>query len=239
LRPFLLKGGKSWLRYDEANEVKKAKVDKKAIMAHVEVASSCHALQPSLSFKKVTVAACMDILVHENSGKWSMTDAQQVDWSSAMTWRLRNMLHCIAASEAKQIGWTRELPWPRDATKKVHRKHNGEQNDKQKKKANHITVPEDQAGSDAAEEGEEEEEEQEEEDADDGAKSDPEVVLRRPAEAANTYETYNFGWNKEIKLAFRVKRDGSDGQELSMPPYIEQDALPTDRIVAEWGVEGD
>jgi hypothetical protein len=116
LKPFLVEGGKNFLKYDESPQVKKSPVDKDAIFKYSPMIHACKDLQNSLSFKKSTVDDAFKNLVNsEIASEWTglVTEDLKLDWAKTMSVRLRNMLQGVTSSEAKKVGWTSELPWNR------------------------------------------------------------------------------------------------------------------------------
>ena len=113
LRPFVQQHGKSWLRYCEAEQVKKAKLDAEACVKYGEIAAACRQLQGNMSFTKTVVEKCMKELAEQFCGKWGMTGQEATDWQGTMVKRLRNMLANIAQAENRdpKPEWLQRMPW--------------------------------------------------------------------------------------------------------------------------------
>ena len=114
LEPIALEGGKSFLKYDEAESVDKSKCDTKLIAKYIHVAVAIRSddVNSLLLTKSAAKGAC-DILFDKIAKSWGMDVGWKTDWVLTMTHRLRNFCSAINAGEKKAAppSWVKALPW--------------------------------------------------------------------------------------------------------------------------------
>lgn len=108
LRPRVLAA--SWLKYDESENLKDAKVIQHEILRHRELLGELWEKKSLTLTKKVTHKA-FDLLAQENDFGLSHDDLE--DWKETMTRRLRCMCKATAQMERKtrRPGRAEGLPW--------------------------------------------------------------------------------------------------------------------------------
>lgn len=202
LEPFVELSGKNWIQYAET-KIGESKVDKVAILKYAHIAAAIRYEEPTLTMKQSTVHAAMKELMAKFQGRWKFTDEQNDEWCNAMSSRLRNMLAAIAASERKKTPpkWLGELPWR--------------------------TAADGNATDGAEKEGAKSEEES---GMDDTLVEEtfPNYYDEKQEDAESRYF---FGWNAELRLAFRKPMDGTDDEEFSNPVVAD---ASTGAIIARW-----
>lgn len=103
----------SFLKYDEAPEVKKARIMVGLIREAHPILRACHDLDEKLSFKRKTVEAAMKIILGKKAAEWRLPETQHQEFVDTMTKRLLNVLHVVRQAFLKPVrpSWALELPW--------------------------------------------------------------------------------------------------------------------------------
>lgn len=107
VRPFVRHA--AWLRYDEAEEVRKAKVIPKAILAHAPMLKELIQVQKNLSFTKSATMKMFATILNEST--FDIDDRD--DWVKTMSKRFRCLCHAThsATMRGRSPAWAAELPW--------------------------------------------------------------------------------------------------------------------------------
>ena len=102
---------RSFVQYDECNNVAKAKIDPQKIKKLHPILNALREIHPKLTFTKRTVEAAISLLVDRLG--FGLKPEHKADFISTIAQRLRNALRVVTQAEMKSpnAAWVRELPW--------------------------------------------------------------------------------------------------------------------------------
>jgi hypothetical protein len=105
---------KSFVRFDETEDIMKLKVNKdmkQVVQDHAGLLEAMHALQPNLCFPGKVLQAALDAVLVAKAGQWDMDDRHHKDWLKTISVRLRNLLRVVGQGVLKKRSWAADLPW--------------------------------------------------------------------------------------------------------------------------------
>ncbi len=118
LEPFIASAGRSFLKYDESEQVMKAATMPGMIKAAHPYLSAMHALDPKLSFKRTQVRSVIKMLLAKYGASWKLSGPLAEDYAVTLERRMCNIHHVVPSACAKtsRPSWANELPWENGGT---------------------------------------------------------------------------------------------------------------------------
>lgn len=115
LAPAIEKGGRCFLKYDEAKLTAHAKSDPEVIAKSGDLLLALHKAHPSLAFAKSLIRAALKELVSRWSDRadWAIKGDDEDDYLDTMSCRIANIARHVAQGQLKPkpAAWVATLPW--------------------------------------------------------------------------------------------------------------------------------
>ncbi|CAK0882985.1 unnamed protein product, partial [Prorocentrum cordatum] len=113
LKPLVDSKGKSFLKYDEHEQVMKAGTLPDLIKRAHDYLDIMHGLQNNLSFKRAQIKSVATAIANEYKEKWKLSGPMVRDYAITMERRMCNIHHVVGHAMRKKTppGWVNELPW--------------------------------------------------------------------------------------------------------------------------------
>ena len=221
LKPVVRSRGRRFIVWDDNEHVAKAKV----VVANIEKASPVLAalrecdlrLGFTKSFLELVLRQLYEELQSEKS--WAMDEKWITGWVKTMKCRIMNCCHAIRENEAakRPPKWVAELPWFVDDGRQLEDE-----------------VCEQEEEEEADEQHKEDDEEERGEAAAPAAKRRRRISLKRPAAIAGAEQTFVYGFQKDLRVAWRVPthdvQDKSKREAASQHSLCDDDAA----VLASW-----
>lgn len=109
LLPFAQTSGPGFVKYDDCEKTKLAKVDSEALTKYAEVLGAMCDVQPNCCFARNTIKQALASLLVEmkDDAAWHMSDEEREDFILTMSRRLMNMTHLVNQAYSQQSA----APW--------------------------------------------------------------------------------------------------------------------------------